>query len=73
MKKVFPVKLLNTARFPSPATQCFSIIKRRFFKERFFAFKGEEWLLKDTDSFCAGTKSGHSLAKNVLPAADSAL
>ena len=57
MKKVFPVKLLDAARFPFPASQCFSIIKERLFKERFFTFKAEERLLKDTDSFCAGTKS----------------
>ena len=71
MKKVFPVKLLVAARFPFPASQCFSIIKERIFKERFFTFKAEERLLKDTDSFCTGTKSGHSLAETGLPAAHS--
>jgi len=71
MKKVFPVKLLDAARFSFPASQCFSIIKERIFKERFFTFKAEERLLKDTDSFCAGTKSGHSLAETGLPAAHS--
>ena len=49
MKKVFPVKLLDAARFSFPASQCFSIIKERIFKERFFTFKAEERLLKDTD------------------------
>ena len=73
MKKVFPVKLLNTARFPSPATQCFSIIKRRFFKERFFAFKGEEWMLKDTDSIFTGTETGPSPAETVKLALHSAV
>ena len=73
MKKLFPVKLLNTARFTSPATQCFSIIKRRFFKERFFAFKAEESLLKDTDSIFTGTETGPSPAETVLPALHSAV
>ena len=73
MKKVFPVKLLVSARFPFPASQCFSIIKEKLFKERFFTFKAEELMLKDTDLFCAGTKSGHSLAETGLPAAHSSL
>ena len=73
MKKVFPVKLLGSPRFTSPASKWFSIKNEKFFKECFFSFKVEEQLLKDTDSFCAGTKSGHSLAETGLPAAHSAL
>ena len=73
MKKVFPVKLLGHPRFTSPASKWFSIKNEKFFKECFFSFKDEEQLLKDTDSFCAGTKSGHSLAETGLPAAHSAL
>ena len=73
MKKVFPVKIQGTPRFTSPASKWFSIKNEKIFKECSFSFKDEEQLLKDTDSFCAGTKSGHSLAENVLPAADSAL
>jgi hypothetical protein len=73
MKKVFPVKLLGILRFTSPASKCISIKNEKFFKECFFSFKDEEQLLKDTDSFCAGTKSGHSLAETGLPAAHSAL
>ena len=73
MKKVFPVKLLGPPRFTSPASKWFSIKNEKFFKECFFSFKDEEQLLKDTDSFCAGTKSGHSLAETGLPAAHSAL
>ena len=73
MKKVFPVKLLVAARFPFPASQCFSIIKERLFKDSFFAFKAEERLLKDTDSFCAGTETGHSFAETGLAAAHSAV
>ncbi|SVA14297.1 uncharacterized protein METZ01_LOCUS67151 [marine metagenome] len=73
MKKVFPVKLLGPPRFTSPASKWFSIKNEKFFKECFFSFKVEEQLLKDTDSFCAGTKSGHSLAETGLPAAHSAL
>ena len=73
MKKVFPVKILGTPRFTSPASKWFSIKNEKFFKEFFFYFKFEEQLLKDTDSFCAGTKSGHSLAETGLPAAHSAL
>ena len=73
MKKVFPVKLLGPPRFASPASKWFSIKNEKFFKECFFSFKDEEQLLKDTDSFCAGTKSGHSLAETGLPAAHSAL
>ena len=73
MKKVFPVKQLDVARFTFPATQYFSIIKERLFKDSFFAFEAEERLLKDTDLFCAGTKSGHSLAETGFPAAHSAV
>lgn len=73
MKKVFPVKLLGHPRFNSHASKWFSIKNEKFFKECFFYFKDEEHLLKDTDSFCAGTKSGHSLAETGLQAAHSAL
>ena len=73
MKKVFPVKLLVPPRFNSPASKWFSIINEKFFKECFFAFKDEEQLIKDTDSFCAGTKLDHSLDETGLPAANSAL
>ena len=73
MKKVFPFKLLGPPRFTSPSSLCFSIKHEIFFKECFFYFKDEEHLLKDTDSFYAGTKSGHSLAETGLPAAHSVL
>ena len=73
MKKVFPVKLLVRPRFTSPASKWFSIKIEKYFKESFFSFKDEEQLFKDTDSFCAGTKSSHSLAETGLPAAHSAL
>ena len=74
MKKVFPVKLLGSPRFTSPASKWFSIKNEKIFKEYFFSFiKDEEQLLKDTDSFCAGTKSGHSLAETSLPAEHSAI
>jgi len=73
MKKVFPVKLLGPPRFTSPVSKWFSIKNEKFFKECFFSFKDEEQLLKDTDSFCTGTKSGHSLAENGFPASHSAL
>ena len=73
MKKVFPVILLGLPRSTSPASKWFSIKNEIFFKEYFFSFKEEEHLLKDTDSFCAGTKSGHSLAETSIPAAHSAL
>jgi len=73
MKKVFPVKLMGPSRFTSHASKCFSIKNEKIFKECSFSFKDEEQLLKDTDSFCAGTKSGHSLAETDLPAAHSAL
>ena len=73
MKKAFPVKLLAPPRFTCPVSKWFSIKNERFFKECFFSFKDEEQLLKDTDSFCKGTKSGHSLAETGLPEAHSAL
>ena len=73
MKKVFPVKLLGPPRFSSPASKWFSIKNEKFFKECFFSFKDKEQLLKDTYSFCAGTKSGYSLAETGPPAAHSAL
>ena len=73
MKKVFPVKIQGTPRFTSPASKWFSINNEKIFKEFFFYFKVEEQLLKDTDSFCSGTKSGHSLAETGLPATHSAL
>jgi len=73
MKKVFPVKLLGLPRFTSHASKWFSIKIEKIFKECFFSFKDEEQLLRYTDSFFAGTKSGHSLAETGLPAAHSAL
>ena len=73
MKKVLPVKLLDPPRFNSPASKWFSIKNEKIFKECLYSFKEEEHLLKDTDSFCAGTKSGYSLAETGLPAAHSAL
>ena len=73
MKKVFTVKLLGPPGFTSPASKWFSIKNENFFKECFFSFKVEEQLLKDTDSFCARTKSCHSLAETGLPAAHSVL
>jgi len=69
MKKVFPVKLLALPRCTSPVSKWFSIKNEKIFKECFFSFKDEEQLLKDTDSFCARTKSGHSFAETCLPAA----
>ena len=73
MKKVFPVKLLDTARFSFPASQCLSIKKERFFKEMVFTFKVDERLLKDNDSYCAGTVTGNSFAETGFPAAHSAV
>ena len=73
MKKVFPVKLLAPHHFISSASKWFIIKNETFFKEFFFSFKDEEQLLKDTDLFCAGTKSGHSLAETGIPPAYSAL
>jgi len=63
MKKVFPVKLLVKPRFTTPAPNWFSIKYKKFFKGCYYSFKDEVLLLKDTDSFCVGTISGHSLAK----------
>ena len=73
MTKVFPIKLLGLSVFITPASKWFSIKNEKFFKECFFSFKDEEQPLKDTDSFCAETNSGHSLAETSLPAAHSAL
>ena len=73
MKKVILVKQLGPSSFTSPASKWFSIKNEKNFKEFFFSFKDEEQLLKNTDSFCTGTKSGHSLAENGLSAAHSAL
>ena len=73
MKKVFPVKLLGLPRFTSPASKWFSIKNEKFFKECFFSFKDEEQMLKNTYSFCTGTKSGHSLTETGLPVAHSVL
>ena len=71
MKKVFPVTRLDAAHFSFPASQCFSIKKERFFKEMVFTFKADERLLKDNDSFCAGTKTGHTFAETGFPATHS--
>ena len=73
MKKVFPVKLLGSPRFTSPASKWFSIKNEKFFKGCYYSFKDEEQLLKDTDSFCAGIISGHSLADTDKMSAHSAL
>ena len=72
MKKVFPIKLLVNLRLTTPASNWFSI-KNEKFKVCYYSFKNEEQLFKDTDSFCAGTKSVHSLAETSLPAAHSVL
>ena len=73
MTKVFPIKLLGPPVFSTSASKWFSIKNEKFFKECFFSFKDEEQMLKNTYSFCTGTKSGHSLAETGLPAAHSAL
>ena len=73
MKKVFPVKRLDAARFSFPASQCLSIKKERFFKEIVFIFKADERLLKDNDSLCTGTETGHSFAETGFPVAHSAV
>ena len=73
MKKVFPDKQLVPPSLTSLASKFFSIKNENFFKECFLYFKVEEQLLKDTDSFCVGTKSVHSLAETSLPAAHSVL
>ena len=62
MKKIFLAKMLVSPLFNSPTSKWFRIKNEKIFKESFFSFKDEEQPLKDTDSFCAGTKSGHSLA-----------
>ena len=72
MKKVFPIKLLVNLRFTPPASNWFSI-KNEKIKVCYYSFKDEEQLFKDTDSFCAGTISGHSLAKTGHIPAHSAL
>ena len=73
MKKVFTVKLLDPPVLPILNLNGSASKTKIFSKECFFSFKDEEQLLKDTDSFSAGTKSGHSLAEIGLPAAHSAL
>ena len=73
MKKNFQVKLLVPPHFAPSTSNWFSIKNEKIFKECFFSFKDEEQLLRDTDSFCAGTKSGDSLAETGLTAAHSAL
>ena len=66
MKKNFPVKLLFTTHFNPPTSNWFSIKNEKFFKGCFFSFKDEEQLLKDTNSFCAGTISGHPAVHSAL-------
>ena len=73
MKKVFPVRLLGSPRFTSPATKWFSIKNKKKIKECFFSFKDEKQPLKDTDSFYAETKSGHSVTETGIPAVHFAL
>jgi len=73
MKKNFPVKLLVPPHFTPHASNWFSIKNEKIFKGCFFSFKDEEQLLKDTNSFCAGTISGYSLAETGHLAAHSAL
>ena len=73
MKKVFQAKLLGSPRFNSPTSKWFSIKNKKKIKECFFSFKVEEQLLKHTYSFCAGTKSGYSLAETGIPATHSAI
>jgi len=73
MKKVFPFKLLYSACFHSPSSNWFSIKNEKFYKESFFSFKDEEQLLKDTNSFCSGTETGHSLTETGLPLSHSAI
>jgi len=73
MKKVFPVKLLVNPRFTHPASNWLSINNKKQFKVCYYSFKVEEQLLKDTDSFCAETISGHSLVETDHIAIHSAL
>ena len=73
MKKVFPAKLPVSHLFNSPTSKWFRIKNEKFFKESFFSFKDEDQPLKDTDSFSAVTKSGHSLAETGIPATHSAI
>jgi len=72
MEILLLIKLLfYTAILQSPVTQCFSIKDEKFFKECFFSFKPENWLLKDNDLICAVKEIVHSLAEAFLPAAHS--
>jgi len=73
MKKVHPLKLLVNSSFTLHASNCSSIKNEKNFKECYYSFKDEEQLLKDTESFCAGIISGHSLADNDQMSAHSAL
>ena len=73
MKKVFQAKLLGYPPFTSPTSKWFSIKNEKFFKECFFFFKDEAQLLKDIDSICAGTESGHSLTETGIPVSHFAL
>jgi len=73
MKKVFPVKLLVNPSFNPPTSNWFSTKNEKFFKGCYYSFKDEEQLLKDTDSFCAGIISWHSLTEVGHMAAHSAL
>ena len=70
MKKVFQVKLLGRPRFTSPASKWFSIKNEKIIG-CYYSFKHEEQLLKDTDSFCSGAISVHSLAETGYMAAHS--
>jgi len=72
MKKNFQVKLLVPPHFAPSTSNWFSIKNEKIFKGCFFLFKDEEQLLKDTNSFCSGTETGHSLAETGLPLAHSA-
>jgi len=73
MKKVFPIKLLVKPCYKPPASDWFSIKNEKIFKGCYYSFKDEEQLPKDTNSFCAETISGHSLAETGHMAAHSAL
>ena len=73
MKKVFPFKLLVNTSFTPQASNWFSNKNEKFFKGCYYSYKDEEQLLKDSDLFCAGTISGHSLAETGHMPAHSAL
>ena len=73
MKKVFPAKLLVNPGFTPTASNWFGIKNENFFKGRYYSFKDQEQLLKDTDSCCAGTISGHSLTETGIPVSHFAL